>query len=171
RPGAPALRRVTVRRAILADAAGIAEVQTRAWFAAYDGIVERTLMEERVTGREDRWRETLSGGARTWVAVGDGRILGFVSADRSRDDDAAPLTGEIWALYVDPVEQRRGVGWALMDTALDALRASGCRTASLWVFAANGSARAFYERVGWTHDGGPAKDDLWAPEVRYRRAL
>ncbi|MFL5844726.1 MAG: hypothetical protein ACJ762_08545 [Solirubrobacteraceae bacterium] len=30
----------------------------------------------------------------------DDEVVGFLSADRSRDEDAPPHTREIWALYV-----------------------------------------------------------------------
>ncbi|MEO6496314.1 MAG: hypothetical protein ABIO51_02400 [Solirubrobacteraceae bacterium] len=40
-----------------------------------------------------------------------------------------------------------------------------------WVFEANTQGRGFYERMGWVWDGGPSRPDLWAPELRYRRAL
>jgi GNAT superfamily N-acetyltransferase len=162
---------VIVRRATVQDAAGIADVQVRTWRDAYAGIVEREKLEARAVGREQHWREILSGGTPTWVADDDGRIVGTMSAAASRDDDAAPHTGEVWLMYVAPEAQGRGIGAALMNEALGRLRALGCETATLWVFEANTAARRFYERMGFAHDGGPPNDDPWAPELRYRRRL
>jgi ribosomal protein S18 acetylase RimI-like enzyme len=162
---------VIVRRATVQDAAGIADVQVRTWLVAYADIVDRAKLEARAVGREQRWRETLAGGTPTWVAEEDRRIVGIMSAAPSRDEDAPPGTGEVWMIYVAPEAQRRGIGAALMDEALDRLRALGCETATLWVFEANSAARGFYERMGFAHDGGPPNDDQWAPELRYRRAL
>jgi L-amino acid N-acyltransferase YncA len=162
---------VTIRPATLADADGIADVQSRTWLTAYEGIVAPEKMAERIAERPARWRTLLAQGTPTWVAEEDGRIVGIMSAGASRDADAGPETGELWMLYVVPEAQRRGIGARLHDEALDRLRSLGYREATLWVFAANAGGRAFYERVGWAHDFGPPREDLWAPEVRYHRAL
>jgi hypothetical protein len=37
-----------------------------------------------------------------FVAVVEGAIVGFCDCIRSRDEDAAPDTGEIASIYVDP---------------------------------------------------------------------
>ena len=60
-----------------------------------------------------------------------------------------------------------------MAAALDSLRARGCTEASVWSFAANDRANAFYERAGFTRDGAERTEDAWAQllEVRYRRSL
>ena len=161
-----------VRRADVDDAAAIAAVHTRTWLVAYDGIVDRALMEERIPGREDRWRATLTDGTPTWVAVEDATIVGFCTAAQCRDEDAGPHVGEIWALYVDPAAEGRGAGRALMDTAVEALREAGLEEVTLWVFEANAAGRGFYERMGWVHDAAAGVSaDLWAPEVRYRRTI
>ena len=82
--------------------------------------------------------------------------------------------GEVWAIYVDPEAQRRGVGRALMAAATRGLADHGFREAVLWVFEANAPARAFYERLGWAPDGAakPLAIGGAAPiELRYRRRL
>lgn len=161
-----------VRRATEADAQVIADVQSRTWFVAYDGIVDRAVMEERAAIRPARWREHLENGTPTWLAEADGTALGIMSAGRSRDDDAPPATGELWMLYVAPEAQRRGVGRRLLEAAEDAWSGAGFAEATLWVFEANTGARGFYEHMGWVHDAeAGVKPDPWAPEVRYRRPL
>ena len=89
----------------------------------------------------------------------DGRVAGF----------ALVQGNELRAIYVDPPAQGAGVGSALLDAAVEALRANGHAEAFLWTFEANGLARAFYERHGWEADGG--RQEHLAPEVRYRRTL
>ena len=67
-----------------------------------------------------------------------------------------------------------GAGPALMAAALEAMRASGFGAASLWVLDDNPRARRFYEREGWTADGGRREEEfLGVPitEVRYRIKL
>jgi GNAT superfamily N-acetyltransferase len=106
-----------------------------------------------------------------WIAERDGRPVGFVSCGPPRDDDVAPLTAEIFALYVIPGAWRSGVGRALMATAVDHLRARGAETLTLWVLEANARARAFYEAEGWQPDGASQPLDMGGfsvIEVRYR---
>ena len=56
-------------------------------------------------------------------------------------------------MFVAPSAWRRGVGGALMAAALETLRGRGFAEASLWSFADNDRANAFYESDGFTRDG------------------
>lgn len=75
---------------------------------------------------------------------------------------AGPLTpagrtgevGELYALYLLPAWWSAGVGRALMTSVLDSLRGDRYRRVVLWVLADNARARRFYERAGFTLDGG-----------------
>jgi GNAT superfamily N-acetyltransferase len=73
-----------------------------------------------------------------WVAEERGRPLGFLAIRHSRTSGWDVLE----KLYVEPDEQNRGVGAALLDQA-KALRPEGLQ---LWVFQKNEGARRFYER-------------------------
>ena len=64
-------------------------------------------------------------------------------------------TGEIERLFTHPRGQRRGAGRALLNRAVDALRAAGCTQAWLNTEVRNQGARRFYERQGWTEEGPP----------------
>jgi GNAT superfamily N-acetyltransferase len=162
-----------IRAATVADARAIAELQTRAWFRAYEDIVDHQVMADRAEDREQRWIEHLTTDelSTTIVAEVDGQLAGFASYGPSRLGHAPPDEGELWALYVDPPAQGAGVGTQLLDAAVAALRAAGHTRAVLGVFEANGHARRFYEGQGWVWDGQPAIADVWAPEVHYRRQL
>ena len=61
----------------------------------------------------------------------------------------APNCGHITQICVTPEVHGTGVGHALLRQSLLALRDAGCRSASLTVTAANESAVALYERVGF----------------------
>jgi GNAT superfamily N-acetyltransferase len=75
-----------------------------------------------------------------WVAEEDGRLLGFLGIEYSANLGADVLE----RLYVEPAEQNRGVGTALLDKAKE-LRPDGLH---LWVFQKN-PARRLYERHGF----------------------
>ena len=148
-----------IRRATVDDAAAIASIQARGWRHAFADIVEPDRMPD-PEEQGPRLADFIAGGGEIHVFDQDGRIAGF----------AIVQGDELRALYVDPPAQGAGVGSALLDAAVDALRASGHAEAFLWTFEANGLARAFYERHGW--ELVPGRDDhLGAPEVRYRRGL
>lgn len=156
-----------------ADALGVAHVE--AWRAAYRGAMPDEFLDGLdPAARADRWRDILVSGsdAATWVTELDGDVVGFASAGPCRDEDAD--VGEVWAINLAPVAWGRGLGRALMDAALDALRAAGHREAVLWVVDRNERARRFYEIGGWTVDGGTKVDAFGGAEVtevRYRRPL
>lgn len=75
-----------------------------------------------------------------WVAEEDGRLLGFLGIEHSTSLGAPVLE----KLYVEPAEQRRGVGSALLAKAKE-LRPDELY---LWVFQKN-PARRLYERSGF----------------------
>ncbi len=107
------------------------------------------------------------------LAEEDGEQLGFSTSGESRDEDADASVGEIRSFFVAAGRWRRGVGRALMAAVLDSLRERGCTKATVWSFAANERANAFYERAGFTRDGAEKTEDAWAHllEVRFRRSL
>ena len=171
---------VRVRPAGPADVEDLARVRIATWRAAYRGIVPDAVLDgfdpvaEVVT-----WRQRLAAvtEVRTEVALvveppARPRLVGFVTTGAARHADEAGL-GEVWAIYVDPDAQGRGVGRALMDAAIRDLTVRGFDEIVLWVFEANAPARAFYERLGWTPDGAakPLVIGGAAPlEIRYRRS-
>lgn len=80
-------------------------------------------------------------------------------------------TGEVYALYLEPTELRRGHGRRLFAHAVADLQDRGFEPIVVWVFDANASARRFYEVAGFTSDGARAAIDLDGvpvDEVRYR---
>ncbi len=168
---------VIVRSATPEDAAAIAHVHVTAWRWAYAGLLDDAVLAGLdVDARRRLWeRVAAEGRATLLVAERDGAVVGFVSAGRSRDDDAADGTGEVYAIYLLREVQGTGVGAALMDAALAALAADGCARATLWVLATNDLARSFYERGGWRPDGTErierVRDDAPVAELRYRRPL
>jgi GNAT superfamily N-acetyltransferase len=102
-----------------------------------------------------------------------GELLGFSACGDSRDPGAGPETGEVRAFFVAAGRWRAGVGRALMAASLADLAARGHAEATVWSFAANERANAFYEAHGFTRDGAERTQEAWAhiPEIRYRRSL
>ncbi|GCE75100.1 N-acetyltransferase [Cellulomonas biazotea] len=169
------LDEVTIRAAGTADAAGIAAVHVRSWQEAYAGIVPADFLAALdVPTRTTEWQGYLRRGpdenVLTWVAESSNRVVGFVTAGPSRDEDAGRGDREIYSMYLDPGTWGHGVARDLMRTVVGEL---GERThLSLWVLAANDRARHFYRRHGFQADGVERFDDVGGAElleVRYRR--
>ncbi|MGI8492951.1 MAG: GNAT family N-acetyltransferase [Acidimicrobiales bacterium] len=100
-----------VAPAAAGDAGGLAEVHVKTWQAAYRGrIPDEVLDSLSVAERRRRWSEILEASeppaTMTWVAREAGEIIGFASVCPTRDEDAAPGTGEVASLYVS------AEGWA-----------------------------------------------------------
>jgi GNAT superfamily N-acetyltransferase len=77
-----------------------------------------------------------------WLAEEDGRLLGFLGIEESKHLGGAAVLEK---LYVEPAEQNRGAGAALLEKAKE-LRPNGLY---LWVFQKNEGARRLYERNGF----------------------
>jgi GNAT superfamily N-acetyltransferase len=116
------------------------------------------------------------------VAERDGRIEAFCTLELpSREEDEADGVAGVPALYAHPDAFGRGAGPALLDAAIEAMRERGYRESILWMLEGNRRAEAFYERRGWTPDGGrrPAEypgltyaSEAERPlEVKLRRSL
>jgi GNAT superfamily N-acetyltransferase len=163
---------VEIRRARLADAAAIAEVHVRTWQAAYEHIFGAERLATLDLGRRianwERWlaepepRESVS------VAVDDGVVVAFsyIGESHERADE-----GELYAIYALPTAWGTGAGPELMRAAAGALREAGFLAAVLWVLEDNPRARRFYEREGWSLDGGHREGEhlgVATVEVRYR---
>ncbi len=92
-----------------------------------------------------------------WVSERHGRVVGFSASD-TRD-------GTIWALFIDPPDQGRGLATGLLDLACTDLRQHGFATARLSTDPGTRAER-FYLRHGWTALG-LAPDG----EMQFERAL
>ena len=81
---------------------------------------------------------------RGWVAEHDGEVVGFSMAD---DQDAS-----IWALFLLPAWEGRGLGRTLLDRAVAWLWSRGHPT--IWLSTTPGTrAEGFYEYLGWRRSG------------------
>lgn len=121
---------ITYREATLADWAAITEVRM--------SVHENVLRDPSKVTRADYVAYVTEIG-KGWVAETSGRIIGFAFANRS---------GLIWALFLRPGSEGRGIGKQLLSLCLDWLRAIGVREAFLDTGAGT-RAEEFYRRQGW----------------------
>jgi GNAT superfamily N-acetyltransferase len=81
---------------------------------------------------------------------------------------------ELDLIYTHPRVWGRGVGRALLDAGVEALRELGCTSATLWTEERNERPRRVYEAAGWRPDG-EVREREWhgvpLRELRYRLQL
>lgn len=168
-----------VRPAVPTDAHALAVIHVETWRAAYTGLIPDAVLaalsvEERETGWKSRLERPDSPDHHTFVAVLEGRVVGFASIGPCRDADRRNDDGELYALYLDHTTWGRGIGRALFAHAIASLRARGRSAVVLWVLEGNTRARRFYEAAGMRADGGVKNEDVRGarlPHVRYRLPL
>jgi len=86
-----------------------------------------------------------------WVAEVAGRIVGFAIVDLQEHN--------VWALFVHPDFDRRGIGRALHDTMLAWYFRQ--TSAPLWLSTEPGTrAEAFYRKAGWQEVGRTASGEV-----------
>jgi GNAT superfamily N-acetyltransferase len=85
-----------------------------------------------------------------WVCEIDGRVVGFSIADVQ--------TNNIWALFVQPQYEGRGIGKSLHRLMLDWYFSQTEET--MWLSTAPGTrAEIFYKRAGWKVVGTHGKEE------------
>jgi GNAT superfamily N-acetyltransferase len=92
-----------------------------------------------------------TGVANTWVAEVDGAVAGFSTARVPERD--------IWALFVDPAREGRGIGRALIDAATRWLFERGVAIIELSTTPGTRADR-FYRDAGWQRGEATAKGEI-----------
>jgi L-amino acid N-acyltransferase YncA len=137
-----------IRLATVEDADAIARTHVASWKATYRGIVPQDYLDSlSIEERAERWRSSLitPSGMKIYVADGSGTICGFASGGPARAEIAG-FSAELYAIYLNPDMQLKGIGSRLFwDVAKD-LQSSGHRGMYVWVLKDNPS-RGFYERM------------------------
>lgn len=88
---------------------------------------------------------------RGWVVEDDGGIVAFAIGNSA--------SGNVWALFVSPGYEGRGLGRRLHDTMLDWMWAQGCQRA--WLTTASGTrAERFYLLAGWRSAGNAGNNEI-----------
>ncbi|MBC7249283.1 MAG: GNAT family N-acetyltransferase [Anaerolineae bacterium] len=139
-----------IREATVDDAARVARVRIDTWRNAYAGIIPAEYLAN-LSYEEDaqRLRERLKNiGPERFLLVAEiqGEVVGFASGGPERSGDEV-YKGEIYALYVLPAYQRRGIGRKLVGASARRLLQAGIGNLLVWVLSANPSRR-FYETLG-----------------------
>ncbi len=152
--------KLIIRKAILEDALEIATVHQRCWQTCYKGIVDQTYLDDlklemRLKNREKYIQE--NAGIHL-VAVLESKVVGFcdageffirknqiITADQQQN---LREPGELYAIYVDPEFQHKGIGKALFEQIKSELKQKGLTPFILWTLKNNPISCQFYEALG-----------------------
>jgi ribosomal protein S18 acetylase RimI-like enzyme len=85
-----------------------------------------------------------------------GDLAGFT---KFGSEEADPTIGYLASLYVSPHFARRGVGKALLESALEQMH--GFKYINLWVFKGNSPAIALYSNHGFVNTGVERVEEEW----------
>lgn len=167
-----------IRQATPADASAIARIHVETWRHAYRGLVPDAHLDGlSIERRSAGWEQNLrSNPDATLVAEREGKIAGWINFGACRDEGESASATEIFALYIDPLHQRAGLGRAL--TLAAERRMAECFPAAirvtLWVLERNHTARCFYESLGYAPDGISKTELIGGTplvELRYAKSL
>lgn len=140
----------TIRAARLDDADRLAYVFAVTWHAAYRGLLPPAAFDEQIDERGAAyWHEALSEAddSSLYLAVVDANDhpVGLATAGADRFGEAK--WAEVWALYVMPDYQGRGLGRRLLAAAFRALDQRSFESCMIWALEGNAN-HGFYERLG-----------------------
>ncbi|MFO7172714.1 MAG: N-acetyltransferase [Bacillota bacterium] len=140
----------TIRPCTPEDAPGVVAVARATWRATYEGILPEEVQKQALS----QWyapeliaRRAAEGRIVFLVATDvAGQVVGYIQfGPRETPGDA-----ELWAIYVLPEHQGRGIGRRLLDEAIARLRQRRpVERVYVQVERENRIGRGFYERLGF----------------------
>jgi ribosomal protein S18 acetylase RimI-like enzyme len=168
-------RRVSLRRALPADAETVGRIHVESWNVAYRGIMpDNVIARTDLVYRTQFWTERIADPAwPVFLIEEDGEAVAFCQMIATRDADDDPTrVGHITSLHVLPRLRGRGSGRMLIDQVFAEFQCRGFVEVTLWVLEENRDARRFYEKHGFHLDGATRRyPRTQVPEVRYRIRL
>lgn len=158
---------ITTRFAVLEDSENLAGIMIAAWQSAFRDILSEETIAQ-YTQEENckaMFCHILASGVGTmYLAALDHRPMGLLYWHAESEEHA-----RIEALLTVPEAWGKGVGAALMGTALADMSAKGFRAVHVWPFAENHRAQRFYQKFGFTATGNTHQGD--ALEFEYLRSI
>jgi GNAT superfamily N-acetyltransferase len=140
---------ISFREATVSDCLAVAKVHVQSWRESFAGIVPQTFLEQKsVEQRAKAFAAGFSADSyKMYVAEVAGRgVVGFADFGEPREFIDA-YEGELYAIYLVPEFQRKGIGERLFNLGVDYF--IGCGKGSMYLLAlAVSPYRLFYEKMG-----------------------
>jgi len=137
-----------IRKAVLADASGIAKVHVDSWRTTYSNIVPADYLNRlSYKSREQLWKKGIPNGGVYVAETSAGEIVGFSSGGKERTGNYPNYVGELYAIYILKEYQGNGLGKLLVKPLIEELQLQNISTMMVLVLEDNRS-RLFYEALG-----------------------
>jgi len=140
---------ISFREATVSDCLAVAQVHVQSWKESFAGIVPQTFLDKMsVEKRAKAFAVGFSADSYTmYVAEVQGRgVVGFADFGEPRESIGA-YEGELYAIYLLPEFQRKGIGERLFNLGVDYFIGRG--KGSMYLLALKVSPyRSFYEKMG-----------------------
>ncbi len=149
-----------IRKATPEDTQDLAAIHAESWRSAYKDIVpaDQLALRGSYQYRLNFWKKELrSPKNEHFLAMESLEPVGYFSLGNPRDNDLAPDTWELIAIYFLPQHWHRGYGTQCISFIMAHVREKGAKQLSLWVFEENQNARSFYQKLGFVPDGARKK--------------
>lgn len=139
---------ITIRKAMLTDAKGIAKVHVDSWKTTYANIVPAEYLNNlSYESREQMWTNAIPYGGVYVAESNDGKIIGFSKGGKERSGNYSGYDGELYAIYILKEFQGKGIGSALVKPVVDEIKSMGLNSMLVLVLKDNISYK-FYESLG-----------------------
>jgi GNAT superfamily N-acetyltransferase len=140
---------ISFREATVADCMAVARVHVRSWKESFAGIVPQTFLDKMsVENRAKAFEKRFPGDSyKMYVAeVAGPGVVGFADFGEPRESIDA-YEAELYAIYLLPEFQGKGVGRSLFSMGVEALVRSG--KISMYLLALEASPyKSFYKKMG-----------------------
>jgi len=136
---------VIIRQAEPKDAQAITQINVDTWIDTYKGLIDDSILNERKVDarRIAEWQDRIQDPVYTVLVCEDKEILGYLWAGPARD--AYDIKNEIYALYVQVQNQKKGVGSMLLEKYKQKIKGE---VFYLYALKNNMKAASFYEKNG-----------------------
>jgi len=168
---------IIIRKVLPEEANDYTACHINCWQATYKGIVPDdflTNMLDEIEERTERCKKSLQepGDYEFYCVIYDNKMIGRLIISKSKDEDK-PDAGDICAIYLLKDFWDKGYGREMMDFAITKLKRLGYKEVIIWVLEDNHRARKFYEKCGFTLDGGSKELDYGKTftVVRYSKII
>lgn len=151
---------LTIRSAYIEDASSIANIHLACWKTNYQNIISQVFLDSL------KWQDRLENRQRIiredpciqLVALYEDRIVGFCDAGKLyfrknqilsiEQQQKRDEPGEIYAIYISPEHQKKGIGKALFLETKEQLAQKNLIPFVVWTLKDNYVSRQFYEALG-----------------------
>jgi ribosomal protein S18 acetylase RimI-like enzyme len=162
---------VTVRAAVMEDAALLSQLDIATWASGHDGALADDLIAGLATSPWHNvafWQKRIEDRSRPhWVwLIETPEPIGYVTFGGNTESDWPAYRGEIERLYLAQGWRGRGRGSLIWRKAADRLVEAGLVPFLTTVFAFNTAAQGFYERQGGKRLGEQAAFEWRGEPVR-----